>query len=206
MTPEIKDLSAIGETEEAELITINGVTVKSVNAHQEYTVEDKYGKTFMIKVKSGLEVGKTYHVITGVVTYSYGNYKLLPVDIVEKEIVKEVPKTLSGIAFLDQNHNGKYDRPDKLLKNIKVSIYKENELVEEVITDENGEYKALLLNDHYTIRFEQPNGLIETFNDKGNDEVDSDIINGEVKVEINELDKEYISAGFTKPVGKMKRK
>lgn len=206
VTPEIKDLSAIGETEEASLITINDVTVKSVNEHQEYTVGDENGKTFMIKAKSGLEVGKTYHAITGVVTYSYDNYKLLPLDIVEKEFVKEVPKTLSGIAFLDQNHNGKFDRPDKLLKNIKVSVYKENELVEEVVTDDNGEYKALLLNGHYTLRFEQPNGLIETFNDKGNDELDSDIINGEVKVEINELDKQNISAGYTKPVGKMKHK
>lgn len=206
VTPEQKDLSGIGEAEEAELITIQDVTVKSVNEHQEYTVEDKAGKTFMVKAKSGLEVGKTYHSITGVVTFSYDNYKLLPTEITEKEVIKETPKSISGFAFLDKNHNGKFDRPDLTLKNIKVSIYKDNELVEEVVTDNNGEYKALLLNGNYTFKFEQPVGLVETFTHVGNREIDSDIENGAVQVTVNEQDIQHVAAGFTKPVGKMKRK
>lgn len=206
VTPEAKDLSTIGESEEAELITINNVTVKSVNEHQEYTVEDKDGKTLLIKAKSGLEVGKEYHTITGVITYSYGNYKMLPTDILEKESLKEEPKTVSGYAFLDKNHNGKFDRPDKLLKNIKVSIYKENELVEEIFTDDKGEYKALLLNGNYIIHFDQPNGLIETFEGVGSEQIDSDIIEGKVNVTVSDEKQQYISAGYTKPVGKMKKK
>ncbi|MGK0575730.1 thermonuclease family protein [Macrococcus capreoli] len=206
ITPEKKTLSSIGESEEAELITINDVTVKSVNEHSEYTVEDKSGHTFMIKAKSGIEVGKTYHAITGVVTFSYDNYKLLPTEIVEKEIVKETPKTVSGIAFLDKNHNGKYDRPDLVLKNVKVSIYKDNQLVEEVVTDEFGVYNALLLNGNYTLKFEVPNGLVETFENNADENVDSDISDGKVDVVINNQDVQNISAGYTKPVGKMKRK
>ncbi|MGK0554680.1 thermonuclease family protein [Macrococcus capreoli] len=206
ITPEKKTLSSIGESEEAELITINDVTVKSVNEHSEYTVEDKSGHTFMIKAKSGIEVGKTYHAITGVVTFSYDNYKLLPTEIVEKEIVKETPKTVSGIAFLDKNHNGKYDRPDLVLKNVKVSIYKDNQLVEEVVTDEFGAYNTLLLNGNYTLKFEVPNGLVETFENNADENVDSDISDGKVDVVINNQDVQNISAGYTKPVGKMKRK
>ncbi|MGV2928572.1 thermonuclease family protein [Macrococcus capreoli] len=206
ITPEKKTLSSIGESEEAELITINDVTVKSVNEHSEYTVEDKSGHTFMIKAKSGIEVGKTYHAITGVVTFSYDNYKLLPTEIVEKEIVKETPKTVSGIAFLDKNHNGKYDRPDLVLKNVKVSIYKDNQLVQEVVTDEFGAYNALLLNGNYTLKFEVPNGLVETFENNADENVDSDISDGKVDVVINNQDVQNISAGYTKPVGKMKRK
>ncbi|MGV2875529.1 thermonuclease family protein [Macrococcus capreoli] len=206
ITPEKKTLSSIGESEEAELITINDVTVKSVNEHSEYTVEDKSGHTFMIKAKSGIEVGKTYHAITGVVTFSYDNYKLLPTEIVEKEIVKETPKTVSGIAFLDKNHNGKYDRPDLVLKNVKVSIYKDNQLVEEVVTDEFGAYNALVLNGNYTLKFEVPNGLVETFENNADENVDSDISDGKVDVVINNQDVQNISAGYTKPVGKMKRK
>ncbi|WP_414049054.1 thermonuclease family protein [Macrococcus animalis] len=203
---EQKDLSKIGETEEAELITVNDVTVKSVNEHQEYTVENKSGQTFMIKVNSGIEVGKTYHEITGVVTYSYDNYKLLPTEIVEKEIVKETPKNVSGIAFLDKNHNGKLDKPDRILSNIKLSIYKENELIEEVVTDEYGEYKAFLLNGNYTFHFEQPRGLIETFSNKTVDTLDSDIINGKVKLTVDNNNVENVSAGYTNAVGKMKSK
>lgn len=206
VTPETKDLSTIGESEEAELITINNVTVKSVNEHQEYTVEDKDGKVLLVKAKSSLEVGKVYHTITGVITYSYGNYKMLPTDILEKETIKEEPKTVSGYAFLDKNHNGKFDRPDKLLKNIKVSIYKENELVEEIVTDNKGEYKALLLNGNYIIHFEQPNGLIETFEGVGSEQIDSDITQGNVIVTVSDENQKDISAGYTKPVGKMKKK
>ncbi|WP_414047532.1 thermonuclease family protein [Macrococcus equi] len=206
VVPVQKEISTIGEADEAELITLNNVTVKSVNEHQEYIVEDNTGHTFMIKAKTGIEVGKTYHSITGVVTFSYDNYKLLPTEITERAIVKEVPKTVSGITFLDKNHNGKYDRPDLLLKNIKVMIFKDNELVETLTTDENGAYKASLLNGNYIFKFEQPNGLIETFSNYSDDRSDSDIIDSKVDVTVNDKDIQHISAGYTKPVGKLKKR
>ncbi|MCE4956460.1 SdrD B-like domain-containing protein [Macrococcoides caseolyticum] len=160
----------------------------------------------MVKAKSGIEVGKTYHTLTGVVTYSYGHYKLLPTTITEKEIIKETLKAVQGYAFIDINHNGKYDRPDKVLKHIKVSIFKDGQLIEEVTTDTNGEYKVLLRDGEYVMKFEQPTGLIETFNNRAAETIDSDIVDGVVSLLINDQPIKHISAGYTKPVGKMKQR
>lgn len=109
------------------------------------------------------------------------------------------------LIYLRCNNNS-YLRSKEHETNIKVSIYKENKLVEEIVTDNKGEYKALLLNGNYIIHFEQPNGLIETFEGVGSEQIDSDIIEGNVIVTVSDENQQDISAGYTKPVGKMKKK
>ncbi|MBH0230866.1 chitobiase/beta-hexosaminidase C-terminal domain-containing protein [Halobacillus yeomjeoni] len=88
--PEVKKITSsdFGEEVEAELVQVGPVEITQVDQYGNYTAEDKEG-TFIIQpqVEKSLEVGKTYEQIQGVVSYSYGDYKLLPrssSDIVEK--------------------------------------------------------------------------------------------------------------------------
>ncbi len=58
--------------------------------------------------------------------------------------VSVIDRKISGIVFLDKNHNGKYDsNTDELLSNKTVKMYdSENNVVREMTTDENGYYES----------------------------------------------------------------
>lgn len=74
-----------GEAIEAKLVKVNNVTAGASNSFNEFTVTDELGT--MIVKSAALETGKQYELITGVVTYSYGNYMLIPrsaADVNEK--------------------------------------------------------------------------------------------------------------------------
>lgn len=204
------DVTAINETEEAELVRLSNVTIQSLGAHDEYTVIDDAGHQFIIKTKETLEVGQKYAQIDGVVTYSYDNYKVLPVNIVKEKPVEEKPvepkQDVSGFVFYDQNHNGKFDQPDRLLNGVTVEVLKDGKLIETVTTDQKGQYTVSLVKGDYEFRFEAPASTVETFKNMTTDDKDSDIEDGKVSVSVSSSPVKDITAGFTKNVGKMKKK
>ena len=73
------DLSEANETHEGQYVALTNVTVQSVNEYNEFLVKDEAGHTVLIKGQSqnDLEVGQTYSKITGPLSYSYSNYKVL---------------------------------------------------------------------------------------------------------------------------------
>ncbi|WP_027954930.1 cell wall-binding repeat-containing protein [Halobacillus kuroshimensis] len=76
-----------GESVESEYVKVQDITITDVNQYGDYTAEDEDG-TFLISPKTDLEmeVGKTYELVEGVVTYAYGEYRLVPreeADVVE---------------------------------------------------------------------------------------------------------------------------
>lgn len=190
VNPIHKALGEIGESEEGKLISIQDITIQSVNEHNEYTVIDASGNTFLIKTTSGLEVGKSYAEVQGVVTYSYDAYKLLPTQITEKKI--EVPKPkhkLKGKVFYDTNHNGKFDRPDRLLQGAVVTIQQNGERVAELTSDTQGTYEIMLSEGHYDVHVSSPL-LVPTYEPK-------------VQVNLTSDSKELLS-GLSKKIGKFK--
>lgn len=199
------DVTSLIEADEAELVRLSDVTVQSLGEHDEYTVVDGVGHSFIIKTKTALEIGQTYAHIDGVVTYSYDNYKVLPVSIVKEKPV-EPKQNVTGFVFYDQNHNGKFDQPDRLLNNVTVNIFKEGQLVETVKTDDAGHYVVSLVKGTYDFKFETPANTVETFKDLTTDDKDSDITDGKVTVSVSSTDVNDITAGFTKNVGKLKKK
>ncbi|NDI36484.1 chitobiase/beta-hexosaminidase C-terminal domain-containing protein [Chengkuizengella sediminis] len=77
-----------GETVEAELVTIEKVTIQEVDNFGNFTAVDQNG-TFKLNPddESLLEVGKTYEQITGVVDYNYSEYKIVPrfsLDVIQE--------------------------------------------------------------------------------------------------------------------------
>jgi predicted extracellular nuclease len=82
---ELIDSRGFVEANEGKLVRVSNVTIGTGNEFNEYTITDAYG-SFMIK-SSWLETGKKYDQIIGVLTYTFGAYKLLPrtfSDIVER--------------------------------------------------------------------------------------------------------------------------
>ncbi|MYL36346.1 cell wall-binding repeat-containing protein [Halobacillus litoralis] len=76
-----------GESVESEYVQVQNITITDVNQYGDYTAEDENG-TFLISPKTDveMEVGQTYELVEGVVTYAYGDYRLVPreeADIVE---------------------------------------------------------------------------------------------------------------------------
>ncbi|MCP3028049.1 chitobiase/beta-hexosaminidase C-terminal domain-containing protein [Halobacillus sp. A5] len=78
-----------GEEIEGELVRVEDVEVLSKNSYGDFTVEDENGE-FVITPEDEnlLEIGSSYEQITGVVNYSFEEYKLVPRD--EKDIVEVV--------------------------------------------------------------------------------------------------------------------
>lgn len=76
------DLSADnGEGYESELVKIENITVDSVDNYGNFTINDSNGTAIVSPInENDLEVGSTYTSITGVVSYSYGAYKIIPRD------------------------------------------------------------------------------------------------------------------------------
>ncbi|UOR11619.1 chitobiase/beta-hexosaminidase C-terminal domain-containing protein [Halobacillus amylolyticus] len=78
-----------GEAIEGEFVQVGEVEVLSKNSYGDFTVQDESG-TFTITPndENALEVGKTYEQISGVVNYSFNEYKLVPRN--DRDIVEEV--------------------------------------------------------------------------------------------------------------------
>ncbi|TDM12824.1 thermonuclease family protein [Macrococcus lamae] len=204
--PVVTILDAINEDVESEFIRIENVTVKSVNEFNEYTVVDAKGHQFAIKTADALEIGASYYQIDGVVTYSYGAYKLLPVNIVKDAPVKPA-FDIAGFAFHDKNHNGKLDQPDRKLADVRVNLYQDDKLVKTVMTNAQGEYVFNAVeNGKYIVEFTSPNGLVETLKDMTVDDKDSDIEDNKVAALVADAAVKDVSAGFTKNIGKLKKK
>lgn len=212
--PTVTALDQIGEETEAEYIAIEKVKVESVNTYNEYTVTDAVGYTFLVKTTQPLDIGATYDRIEGVVTYSFNAYKLLPTVITEQADVPttEAPTTeapvvqhaISGYVFFDQNSNGKYDRPDRKLSDVKVDVYQNGQWVKTVKTDKEGHYKVTVNEGTYILKFAAPDHLVETFADQTSDDLDSDMKDGKVTVKATK-DVKDVTAGFAKNIGKFRK-
>jgi len=88
------DSRGFGEANEGRLIKLEAATIGEGNEFNEYTIQDEYG-TAIVK-SSWIETGKTYEQLIGVLTYSFGNYMLVPrsrLDIIEKtfSVIAETP-------------------------------------------------------------------------------------------------------------------
>ncbi len=91
--PQVVQASQVNEAVEAKLVTIQDVTIGAGNQYNEYSAVDGSGSTL---IKSALlQSGVKYERITGVVTYAFGNYMIVPRtanDIAEKALsVKASP-------------------------------------------------------------------------------------------------------------------
>ncbi|MDF2649329.1 MAG: 5-nucleotidase [Paenibacillus sp.] len=99
-SPEVLDSRGFMEANEGKLIKVENVTLGTGNQFNEYSINDAHG-SFMIK-SSWVEAGKHYDQIIGVLTYSFGNYILLPrsfTDIIEENF-SVIPSIRPGIVTL----------------------------------------------------------------------------------------------------------
>ncbi|WP_309123197.1 chitobiase/beta-hexosaminidase C-terminal domain-containing protein [Paenibacillus sp.] len=104
--PIVVDSRGFAEPNEARLVKLESATIGPGNEFNEFTIQDEYGAAI---VKSGwIESGKTYDQIAGVLTYSFGDYMLVPrnrFDVVEKtfSVIAETPPGIvppgTGIAL-----------------------------------------------------------------------------------------------------------
>lgn len=95
---ELIDSRGFVEANEGKLVKVSNVTIGTGNEFNEYTLTDAHG-SFMIK-SSWLETGKKYDQIIGVLTYTFGAYKLIPrtfSDIVETNF-SVIPSVQPGIV------------------------------------------------------------------------------------------------------------
>ncbi|ULG74384.1 thermonuclease family protein [Macrococcus brunensis] len=118
--------------------------------------------------------------------------------------VPAVQHDVRGFVFFDQNSNGKFDRPDRKLKNVKVDIYQNGQLVKTVKTDKEGRYSVTVNEGTYVLKFDAPGNLVETFANQTSDDLDSDIKDGKVTVNVTK-DMEDVTAGFAKNIGKFRK-
>ncbi|WP_052343674.1 chitobiase/beta-hexosaminidase C-terminal domain-containing protein [Bacillus massiliigorillae] len=83
-TPETVTAANLEESKEATLLTFKNVKIESVSSGN-FTAIDENGKSFMIRPQNAsiLEVGKTYDVITGVLSSFNDVYQLIPRDVTD---------------------------------------------------------------------------------------------------------------------------
>ncbi|MFD2638909.1 thermonuclease family protein [Piscibacillus salipiscarius] len=87
--PTLVSSSDLGESIEAQLVTMEDVEILSVNQYNDYTARDADGE-FVIDNDAGfLEVGKTYDEIVGVIDYNFSEFKLMPRS--EEDVTEELP-------------------------------------------------------------------------------------------------------------------
>ncbi|PZD96157.1 hypothetical protein DNH61_09625 [Paenibacillus sambharensis] len=84
-----------GESVESEFVEVRDVTVGTGNNYKEFKVTDAQNDEFIIK-SSYLQSGQAYDLIRGVVTYSYGNYMLIP--RMETDIVQDTEAVIANPA------------------------------------------------------------------------------------------------------------
>lgn len=170
--------------------------------------------------KQGTQV--TYAKITGVNIYEVDTEKIInkinkkPEEIVET--IEDNPElqpqysSVSGIAWLDKNGNGRKDDNETLLKGIQATLVNTETLerVSTQITDNNGKYEfSNIPQGNYTVEFNYNTttlSVTEYKNEEVEDKLDSDIINATqndktiAKTEVIALQNgktENVNAGFT---------
>ncbi|PKR77220.1 hypothetical protein CEY16_10800 [Halalkalibacillus sediminis] len=92
--PEAKVISSteIDESLEGQLVTVENVTIEPGNQFGDYPAYDKNGSFVIDSVIGDIDTSVTYESITGVLTYNYDEYKLMP--RFEKDLV--VQESLLG--------------------------------------------------------------------------------------------------------------
>ncbi|TDM02331.1 thermonuclease family protein [Macrococcus carouselicus] len=118
--------------------------------------------------------------------------------------VPAVKHNVKGFVFFDQNNNGKYDRPDRKLSDVRIDVYQNGNLVETVKTDRQGRYSITAAEGRYILDFNAPEHLIETLQNAAEEAIDSDINDGKVTVDVTK-DMNDVTAGFGKNVGKLRK-
>ena len=170
--------------------------------------------------KEGTQVA--YAKITGTNIYECATEKIInkinkkPEEIVET--IEDNPElqpqysSVSGIAWLDKNGNGRKDDNETLLKGIQATLVNTETLerVSTQITDNNGKYEfSNIPQGNYTVEFNYNTttlSVTEYKNEEVEDKLDSDIINATqndktiAKTEVIALQNgktENVNAGFT---------
>ncbi|APC65572.1 hypothetical protein AAV35_14130 [Salimicrobium jeotgali] len=93
-TPGVPDAQTVSSSDmnedvEGELVLAENVTVESVSSEGDYTLTDNEGTLYSTPKEQGLlQVGDTYEQLTGVVDYSYGEYRIVPRN--KRDVVTEV--------------------------------------------------------------------------------------------------------------------
>ena len=104
-------------------------------------------------------------------------------------VTRVVSRNISGLIFNDSNHNSIRDNDETLIKDIKVSILKDNQIINEAITTDGHYSFSNLSSGNYSIIFSnipEKYGLVDK--DKGNnDENDNDAFyeNGNILIKIS---------------------
>ncbi|QHS24297.1 endonuclease [Virgibacillus sp. MSP4-1] len=68
----------VGEAVEGQLVELEYVTTQSANEFNEYQAEDVSGEVVLADEENLLAEGQNYKSLIGVVTYSFGGYKVIP--------------------------------------------------------------------------------------------------------------------------------
>ncbi|MDQ0352204.1 endonuclease YncB(thermonuclease family) [Alkalibacillus filiformis] len=76
--PKLVASTEIGEELEGQLVTVTNVTVEPGNQFGDYPAFDDYGEFVIDALIGDIDTTVTYESITGVVTYNYNEYKLMP--------------------------------------------------------------------------------------------------------------------------------
>ncbi|GEL78434.1 thermonuclease family protein [Tenuibacillus multivorans] len=89
----------IGESLEGQLVTIKNVTVEDVDGNHNYQAHDSEG-SFVIDSDTDLvDTGQAYDAITGVLTYNFDEYKIMPRDA--DDIVEQTEFEFSSDYIVD---------------------------------------------------------------------------------------------------------
>ncbi|MYL33902.1 hypothetical protein GLW05_09850 [Pontibacillus yanchengensis] len=89
LEPKLIDANDLGESLESQLVSLQTVSVESVDKYNDFQANDESGSFVINSDENLLEVGTTYDTITGYVTYSFGQYKVVPRSA--DDIVKDIP-------------------------------------------------------------------------------------------------------------------
>ncbi|MRG87536.1 endonuclease [Salinibacillus xinjiangensis] len=76
--PAVIESSGVNEDVEGQLVELEDVTVHSVNDFNEFTAEDLAGEFVIDSDDHFVDAGQLYESVVGVVTYSFGEYKVIP--------------------------------------------------------------------------------------------------------------------------------
>lgn len=93
-SPQVITSSQLTEEVEGELVQLKNITIESVNQYEERIAHDGDG-AFIID-SDLVDVNKTYEQITGVVEYSFGQYRLIPRN--EADVIEDSSKVSPVIA------------------------------------------------------------------------------------------------------------
>lgn len=155
------------------------------------TIIDKLDNSNSIKFEYNIipadnKIGDKYSFTMNIISSN------LSTSVKSNTVISEVvERKISGIAFVDNNGNNKYDNLDKLLENVNVNLLnEEGNVIKSTKTDNNGSYFFDgLSKGNYYVSFDIPDGYktISVDDNKANTDGTTDIIKHNIDKNISNI-------------------